>query len=238
MSSLQNNETLKKKVTETKEAPAASEKNAVGGSAKNDDAPNSRKRSPEEEKRDKIKSARSNETSIIDKAVELGFKEGDRLVVEWEIDTEEKSKRHDWGATLTKWNGKTRDGFAIRELDYDAFPPDFPERSLEEVVFVTEGLLLNAEDGTQLNFHREGEEPVVGFCEEDLNQMLANTLDKNSEMWKKLSAAQQAHLGDVISRGKEQLLQAIKNRWEANPGKAISSEEVPELMAKAFEGIM
>jgi hypothetical protein len=84
----------------------------------------------------------------------------------------------------------------------------------------------------------EGEEPVVGFCEEDLNQMLANTLDKNSETWKKLSAAQQAHLGDVISRGKEQLLQAMKNRWEANPGKAISSEEVPELMAKAFEGIM
>ena len=64
MSSPKNKESVKN-VAETKEAPETSEKNA-------------RKRSPEEMENDKVKSARSGveeETPIIDKAKELGFKE-------------------------------------------------------------------------------------------------------------------------------------------------------------------
>lgn len=98
----------------------------------------------------------SNNEEFVDKAVELGFKAGDRLEVEWEVKLRGKDVKHEWGATLLPHDGRFHDGFAIRTLDYDPFPAGgYAERSQEDVVFITEHLLLST-DGQQLNFSREG----------------------------------------------------------------------------------
>lgn len=243
-----NNKEILKKVSDKNEA-AEKERSAdtkIGGSPKNsstNDTADTRKRSPNNEptiETQEKKRVRKEETEeeIIDKAAELGFKAGDKLVVEWEVGEEPNVVKHDWPATLMEWDGRTKEGFAIRMLDYDPFLPDFPERSQEEAVFVTKNVMIRPSDGVQMDFHREGEDPIIEFREEDLDLMVANTLSKKSDMWKKLSPAQQAHLGDVINRGKESLLETIHTRWEENPGKVISAEEVPEIMKQAFEGIM
>lgn len=78
---------------------------------------------------------------------------------------------------------------------------------------------------------------VVEFQEDHLNDMLANALSKNSAAWSKLDPAQQAQMGSIIARGKERLLEAITNRWQEKPGVVITSEEIPELLEKAFQGM-
>ena len=199
---------------------------------------NDRKRSCEESSDDNADAKRSRAEEIIDKAVELGFKAGDRLEVEWEVGPENEKTLRYWGATLLEHDGRTKEGFAIRVLEYDPYPEGgFPERSQEDVVFIAQYLMIDPETGDQLNFRREGAESVVDFREEDLNEMLANTLTKKSEAWNKLTPAQQAQVAEMISTGKERLLDAIKSRCEEQPGKIITAEEVPGILEQAFQGM-
>jgi hypothetical protein len=221
-----------KEENEPNELPAGAKKEG------NATESNERKRPGEDARDDNADSKRARSEEVVDKAVELGFKAGDRLEVEWEVGEDNDKKTRYWGATLLEHDGRTKEGFAIRVIDYDPYPEGgFPERSKEDVVFIAQYLMIDPETGDQLHFRREGADAIVDFREEDLNEMLAKTLSKKSEAWNKLSAAQQAQVADMISTGKERLLDAIKSRWEQHPGKVITAEEVPDILEQAFQGM-
>ena len=220
MTSEKSDEVVKEAVKEDEEKEEALDENTT------------RKRSSEAVDNDDPKRVRSD---VLDKAVELGFKAGDRIEVEWEIGTDENVTTRWWGGTLLEHDGRTAEGVAIRVIEYDPFPEGgFPERSKEDVVFVAQYILLDPVTGDELHFRRDGEEATVTFSDEDLDTMLMNVFHKHGDAFRKLSAAQQANVADVIVQGKERLLAAITSRWEAQPGKVITSEEVPEIMEQAF----
>jgi hypothetical protein len=174
-------------------------------------------------------------SNVMDRAVELGLKEGDRIEVEWEVGTDGNATNRWWGGTLLKHDGRTADDVAIRVIEYDPYPEGgFPEKSQEDVMFAAPYILLDPSTGEELHFRREGEEAAVTFNEEDLDVMLMNVFQKHGPAFSKLSAAQQANTADIIAQGKERLLAAITSRWQAQPGKVITSEEVPEILEQAF----
>jgi hypothetical protein len=174
-------------------------------------------------------------SNVMDRAVELGFKEGGRIEVEWEVGTDDNVTKRWWGGTLMKHDGRTADDVAIRVIEYDPYPDGgFPEKSQEDVMFAAPYILLDPSTGEELHFRREGEEAAVTFNDEDLDVMLMNVFEKHGKAFSKLSAAQQANTADIIAQGKERLLAAITSRWQAQPGKVITSEEVPEILEQAF----
>mmetsp|Transcript_31197 Transcript_31197/g.47589 ORF Transcript_31197/g.47589 Transcript_31197/m.47589 type:complete len:239 (+) Transcript_31197:229-945(+) len=180
---------------------------------------------------------------IEDVAKTLGFKAGDRFEVQWEITDEASGQEHNhwWGATLMDHDGRTSDdGLAIRVLDYDPYPEGgFPDRSLEDVFFANEGILLD-HDGKELIYRKEGEEATLSFCEDDLreelNGMLMQVLNKHSAQWQKLDAARQAQLADMMATGKEAIVNAIQNRWDKEK-KIISASDIPGILEEAFQNI-
>lgn len=222
---------------DTGKKPAAStRKNADDRKRSADESSGEAKRARGEKAVTTPEEASKEDEEFVDKAAELGFKAGDRLEVEWAVGDSET--KHHWGATLLEHDGRTKEGFALRTLDYDPYPEGgFLERSKEDVVFITQYLLISPETGHQLNFKREGEDEMVDFNEDVLNEMLANSLQKNKAAWSKLDAAQQAQMGEMIRNGKERLLNAITRRWEEKPGAAITTEEVPGILEQAFEGM-
>jgi hypothetical protein len=194
----------------------------------------SRKRSCESTDNEDPKRVCSNVT-VTDRAVEFGFKEGDCIEVEWEVGTDDNVAKRWWRGTLLKHDGRTADEVAIRVIEYDPYPDGgFPEKTQEDVIFVAPYILLDPSTWEELNFRREGEEAAVTFNDEDLNVMLMNVFQKHGDAFSKLSAAQQATMADIIAQGKERLLAAITRRWQEQPGKVITSEEVPEIMEQAF----
>lgn len=251
-----NSEENSKKATEPKETAqvAPKEEKKEGASKLTNDATvpdakdtNASKRTLEESTNEnsetkractgmKKESGDSNEEAetIVNKADELGYKAGDRFEVEWEVG---ETTRH-WGATLLEYEGRTKEGYAIHTLEYDAYPEGgFNEKSTEDVVFITSYLLLDPSNADTLKYRREGEDDVVDFDEDALNDMLAKVLEKKGEQWKKLSPAQQAAVGGIIATGKERLLEAINRRWEEKPGTVITSDEVPAILEQAFQGM-
>lgn len=116
------------------------------------------------------------EEQTLDLATTLGYKDGDRLEVQWEIHNDDDDNDEDndnkneegkdnvdndtssstttsttrtvwWKATLLKHDGRTTDSVAIRSLLYDARPDlGFPEPSQEDVVFLGHDLLVSPHD--------------------------------------------------------------------------------------------
>jgi hypothetical protein len=200
-----------------------------------------RKRSSDtDEQDDDKKRARLLDQGQRDMAQVLGLKAGDRLEVKWDISDgqSEQVQTRWWGATLLDHDGRTSDdGVAIRVLDYDPYPEGgFPERSLEDVVFVNECALLNS-DAEELLYRKEGEEETVALGEEELrdelNEMLAGILSKHSSRFQSLDPAKQAHLAEMIADGKESIISTIMKRWE-NSHKVISAADVPSILEEAF----
>ena len=230
MSSTDNDKATKEAVTEKPEEeapPKEHEKAPKEGEI-------TRKRSSSSSTENALDDAKRVRTDFVDMAVKMGFKAGDRLEVEWEVGEENVTKRW-WGGVLLEHDGRIAEGFAIRVIDYDPFPEGgFPERSQEDVIFVTQNALLDADSGEELLFRREGEDMTVAVGEDDLNDMMMNVLSKNGEAWSKLTAAQQATVAGIVAIGKERLLDAVKKRWEEQPNKPISCEEIPGIMQEAF----
>lgn len=181
--------------------------------------------SPKAEKRAKTEAP-------LDLAVTLGYKDGDRIEVEWEIENDNEDKTvHWWGATLLKHDGRTEDSVAIRQLLYDPYK-DF-ESSKEDVIFLGDDLLVSPDSQNQLKFRREGEDEVTWYNEGDLNQklntILMGALTKNETAWKILPPARQALIASKIASKKEKLIEALRDH-----DGVITSDTIQEVMQKAF----
>jgi hypothetical protein len=119
---------------------------------------------------------------VIDKAVQLGLKPGDRIEVQWQIgnddeDEDEEEEVDDgdkketircrwWPATLLEHDGQSviiddqgeKVAVAIRVLDYDPYPEGgFPERSQEHVVFLGQGSIVDVETEERMAYRKQGE---------------------------------------------------------------------------------
>jgi hypothetical protein len=183
--------------------------------------------SPCGEKRDK-----TDNSSQLDLAVTLGYKEGDRLEVQWEIENDNgEIEVHWWGATLLKHDGRTEDSVAIRQLLYDAYK-DF-EPSKEDVIFIGYDELASPDSQNQMKFRREGQEEVLWYNEGDLEQtlngILMGAMTKNQNTWKTLPQAQQAAIAEKIAAKKEKLMAALRDHVGV-----ITSETIQGLMQTAL----
>jgi hypothetical protein len=197
-----------------------------------------------DDKRRRTSIGNENPLTIVDTASILGLKAGDRIEVRWELssnDSDETSVRW-WGATLLEHDGQcTDDGVAIRVLDYDPCEEwGYPDRSLENVIFGNELVLIDPVTLDQLYYRKEGEDSVVGLGEDDLreelNDMMMGILDKHKLLWQGLDAAKQAQIGELVANGKEALIATIQNRFN-NDKKPIAAEDIPSILEEAFEGL-
>lgn len=208
------------KTTEKPASPAAGQDDSL------------KRRAPEDEDAASSPMEKRAKTEALDLAVTLGFKDGDRLEVEWEIENDNgETTVHWWGATLLEHDGRTEDSVAIRQLKYD--PHQSFESSVEDVIFLGSNLLVSPDSQNQLTFRREGEEEVQWYNEGDLNEslnkILMTAMSKNSEAWKTLSPARQAMIAEKIASKKEKLIEALRGH-----NGIITSETIQDVMAKAF----
>jgi len=183
---------------------------------------------------------------LLDLAETMGLKPGDRLEVLWQVgednsdhdDTNDDKNvlTHWWGATLLEHDGRTEDSVAIRVLDYDPFPEGgYPDRSLEDVVFINKDVIVDFETQGELTFRREGEEEPDIYLgqsqiEEVVNATLMNAFHKNSAAWNKLDRAQQARIADIIATKKEKLLNLLLN----HEGCVVTSADMKTILARAM----
>lgn len=183
---------------------------------------------------------------VLDLAETMGFKPGDRLEVLWQVgeDNSDHDETNDdknvlthwWGATLLEHDGRTEDSVAIRVLDYDPFPEGgYPDRSLEDVVFINKDAIVDFETQGELTFRREGEEQPDIYLgqsqiEEVVNATLMNAFHKNSAAWNKLDRAQQARIADIIATKKEKLLNLLLN----HEGCVVTSADMKSILARAM----
>ena len=178
----------------------------------------------------------NNNGAPLDLAVTIGYNPGDRIEVQWEVETDDGDIVVKWwGATLKTFDGRTTDSVAIRTLHYDACPElGFSEPNDEDVVFLGPDLLVSPDATTQLQYRREGEEEDVLWLNEDemdeqLNAILMGALAKNQGAWQKLPAAQQAMIADKIKNQKEVLLKVLKSKKEI-----ITSSSIKDILKETF----
>ncbi|KAL3918926.1 MAG: hypothetical protein SGILL_004012 [Bacillariaceae sp.] len=198
---------------------------------------------------DTTATATTTDETPVDLADTLGYKVGDRMEVQWEINNEDDkeaptTKTVWWKATLLEHDGKITDSDAvkIRSLLYDARPDlGFPEPSKEDVVFMSCDMLINPDDPEmQLRYKQEGlseeENQVVQFTdeelEEQLNQILMGAFQNQQQAWKAMPAAAQAIIGEKMKEMKETIKQKLKS--EAKKGQVITSETIQQLLAESF----
>ena len=179
---------------------------------------------------------------IFDVCLKLGLKGGERLEVEWQLEepaSEANGGRPKlvnkwWGCKLMPHDGKTEDGVAVRQLEYDPYPEGgFPESSVEEVIFLSHEIIMAPDTQAEFKFRPEG---VIQFNNEEetreaINGILMTTLDKHSGAWKQLDRAQQARIADGIAQKKELLVEAIMNHSKSA---VIGGEDMKEIL----QGIM
>ena len=201
------------------------------------------KREAEDSKNDSpnAKRARQNE-EILDLAATLGFRDGDRLEVAWQVNDEEES--HWWGATLLPWNGKdiVDDCVAVRHLKYDPYPAGgFDETSVEPVVFLGENLLAHPETHEELNFRREGEEeesseegsPVRADPSELVEQTLQNVLAKHGGLLAQLPPSQQAVIAEQVAKKREQLVAHLE---AATSSGVVTKSRMQDILSSVWKG--
>lgn len=179
------------------------------------------------------KKTKDESSQPLDLALTFGLKVGDRLEVQWEIQSDDgKDEVHWWGAELLEHDGRTEDSVAIRQLKYDPYR-DF-ETSIEEVIFIGPDELASPDSQHQMKFRREGQETVMwyndGDLEHTLNGILMAAMTKNKSSWSSLPPARQAVIAEQIAKKKEALISALKNHEGI-----ITSETITGLMQTAFK---
>lgn len=172
----------------------------------------------------------------LDLALTLGYKEGDRIEVQWEIEDDGNVEVHWWGATLLKHDGRTTDSVAIRSLEYDSKPDlGFVDKSVEDVIFLGDDLLVSPDSQVELKYRREGEKEEVfryndGDLDEQLNAILMGALNKKKAAWDNLPPAQQALIAEKIATKKEKLKEVLK----AQDDDVITSTTIQAVLRQAF----
>lgn len=180
---------------------------------------------------------------VLDLAETLKYKAGDRFEVKWEVQkdgSEEELIEHWWTATLLEHDGRTTDSVAIRVLDYEPFPEGgFPERSQEDVIFVSHATLVNPETCEELMYRVAGtddeEAPVLlprDNVEDIVNVILQSAMTKNSEAWSRLAPAQQAIIASSVAEKKKTLVDLITNF----PGGVISPADMHSILSQTMQG--
>jgi hypothetical protein len=126
----------------------------------------------------------SNISNIIDIAKDINLEPGARLQVQWDLHFDgadegvEMKQTKWWGGTLLQPDGRThelQDGedrvkVPIRVIDYDPYvEAGFPERSLEDVCFLSDHSLLNISSDSRAYWRREDDawEPTGDLDEEE-----------------------------------------------------------------------
>ena len=185
---------------------------------------------------DSSKRAKTAKSEPLDLALTLGYKEGDRIEVQWEVHNKKKGKTevHWWGASLLKHDGRTTDSVAIRTIKYDAYPELGFEACEADVIFLGDDLIVSPDSQTQLKYRREGEEEIFwyneGDMDEQLNSILIRALDRNKNAWSSLNPAQQAIIAEKIAQKKDKLMGVLRSHNEV-----ITSATIRDILRKAFE---
>lgn len=176
----------------------------------------------------------------LDLATTLGYKPGDRFEVKWFIETAEGTDTtHWWGCTLLPADDtRTKDGVAIRTLEYDPYVEGgFPEKSLEDAIFIGPAVMANPETCEELPYRLEGgdDTAAVWYSRNDVEGIVNATLEqamaKNSKAWSKMTAAQQTVIAGVVADKKEKLLDLLLS----HPNAVITSEDMKSILGKIME---
>jgi hypothetical protein len=252
-----------KPAPETKTTTASSKKRPATGAATVETAVDDEPAvEVEPAKRSRHEDDKQEEGEVLDLAVTLGLKVGDRFEVEWEITQDDSEESDDaaaaaagagadgdakeetvttrwWGATLLEHDGRTEDSVAVRVLDYDPYPEGgFPEHSPEEVIFLGRDTLIDPNTHEEMHYRHEGDDDSSAVylgregVEEVVNETLANAMQKNSKSWNGLSRAQQASIADIIAQKKEKLLELLLGQ----PNGVVTTSEMHAIIAKTMQG--
>jgi hypothetical protein len=174
------------------------------------------------------------EGAPLDLAVTLGYKKGDRIQVQWEIEKKGQIGVHWWGASLLEHDGRTTDQVAIRTIKYDAYPELGFHSCTDDVIFLGDDLIVSPDSQTQLKYRREGEEEIFSYNEgdmdEQLNAILMGALDKNKNAWASLNPATQAIIAEKIALKKDKLMEVLRAHNDV-----ITSATIKDILQKAFE---
>ena len=208
---------------------------SASSAAKSAEADITLKRSPAETEEKGASKRAKTDDGPLDLALTLGYKDGDRIEVQWEVEKGGKAEVHWWGATLLKHDGRTTDSVAIRKVKYDAYPDLGYDSCEEDYIFLGEDLVVSPDSQTQLKYRREGEEEQIfwyneGDMDEQLNAILTGALDKNKNTWNSLNPAQQAIIAEKIAQKKDKLMEVLKNHNDV-----ITSATIKDILQKAFE---
>jgi hypothetical protein len=222
---------------EPAEAPARVETASPEKTAKDDadsDVPSAKRRRTEAAEEDE----KETEEEVLDVAVALGLKGGDRLQVQWEITNEDgETITLWWGATLLEHDGRTQESVAIRVLEYDAYPEGgFQERSKEDAIFLGSDLLVDPSTHQEMSFRRidDDDEPMVllslNEIEDVVNGILKNAMEKAN--WKSLPRAQQSVVAAQVAAKKEKLVQLLQDHVQEK--RVLRAEDVPAILAQTI----
>jgi len=170
---------------------------------------------------------------MTDLAVSLGYKDGDRFEVEWDVeDNEDDVDTHWWGATLLPYDGRVKEQVAVRTLKYDPYPEGgFPEYSSEDVIFLSSNMLADPETRDYLNYRKAGseEEYELDSVECTVNSILEAALSKNKAAWNTMSAAQQADIASKIALKKQKLVSLLQEQTGV-----VTSQGMQAILAKTM----
>ena len=126
---------------------------------------------------------------IVDVTTSLSLKAGSRIEVRWELHFDEdennpKLETRWWGGTLleadgrthTLQNGNDKVTVQIHSIDYDPYLPNFPDRSIEDVCFLSNRSLLNISSVSRTCWRLEGDswEPSAQDLEEVADETTPN----------------------------------------------------------------
>jgi hypothetical protein len=185
------------------------------------------------------------EDEVLDLALTFGYEPGLRLEVEWDVVRDNETDNHDdetdheptmttrwWGATLLSHDGRVEDSVAVRTLEYDAYPEGgFPEKTKEDVIIIGQGTLCDPNTQEIMAYRLEGEEDAWFSgdrtdLEDAVDTCLMSAMEKHKDKWDKLTPAQQAEIGSMMSSHKEKFVDLLTTHT------VITPEVVKDLLAK------
>jgi hypothetical protein len=175
---------------------------------------------------------------VVDIAQTLSLQVGDRVEVQWDIICDNVSTIRWWGATLLEFDGRTKEGVAIRTIEYDPFPEGgFDESSKEDVIFIGRDQLITFPSEETLDYRLEAAVWIDDDkIEEMIDGILGGTMQKLSSRFNALSPAQQSFVAEKVARQKGQLLELIHEHIAANKtrgvNRPISAEDITSLFAQ------
>jgi len=156
-------------------------------------------------------------------------------VVDHGEEQEEESRW--WGATLLEHDGRTIDSVAIRTLDYDPYPDGgFPDRSLDDVIFIGPDTLVNHPSHDQeLSFRIVDAEATISLRHDEVadvvNDAIMQALRKNARGWGSLTAAQQAVVAEQVATKKQKLIDLLQSQDKA----VVTASDMQEILAQTMQ---